>query len=68
MCTVLCGVGGTQQRYREVVRFPSGGGNQCRHLAEERFGCNEHIPCKDQIGKCAELFKFEYSKDSIGIY
>ena len=50
MCTVSCGVGGTQQRFREVLTAPTGGGNRCRHLAEERFGCNEHIPCKDQTG------------------
>ncbi|XP_063687901.1 uncharacterized protein LOC134821158 [Bolinopsis microptera] len=52
VCTVSCGVGGTQQRFREMVMSPSGGGRQCRHLAEERFGCNEHITCKDQTGIC----------------
>lgn len=52
ICTVDCGVGGEQQRFREVVRYPSVAGRQCRHLAEERLGCNEHIMCPNKRGVC----------------
>ena len=47
VCTVDCGSGGLQQRFRELVRQPEGSGIQCHHQAEQRFGCNENVPCKD---------------------